>query len=65
MKKIRKLGIDRMIDSMVSSEEAGIEKPHAAIFKLALRKAGLRPTEVLVMGDERHDACSFMEFIKI
>jgi len=65
MKKIRKLGIDRMIDSMVSSEEAGVEKPHAAIFKLALRKTGLSPAEVLVIGDERHDACSFMEFIKI
>jgi FMN phosphatase YigB (HAD superfamily) len=32
------LGISNYIDVLVSSEEAGIEKPHPSIFLLAIHK---------------------------
>ena len=38
IKKIIKLGINEYIDNIVSSEEAGCEKPNLNIFKLAYCK---------------------------
>ncbi len=49
--KIAELGITKYINFMVSSEEAGIEKPHPYIFKLALEKLNLSPDEVIMVGD--------------
>lgn len=49
--KWEKLGLGRYIDYMVSSEEAGIEKPDALIFEMALSKLGLRHEEVVMIGD--------------
>jgi putative hydrolase of the HAD superfamily len=36
---------------IVTSEEAGVEKPHSYIFKLALEKLQLSPEDVVVIGD--------------
>ena len=49
--KIKFLKIDPYINFIVSSEEAGIEKPGTAIFKLALEKIGLLPEQVIMIGD--------------
>ena len=49
--KIKFLKIDPYINFVVSSEEAGADKPGTAIFKLALEKAGLLPEQVIMIGD--------------
>lgn len=52
MRKLRILKLDKKIDFLVTSEEAGHEKPHPAIFRLALKKARAKPAEVFVFGDD-------------
>ena len=49
--KIKKLGLDSVIDFIVTSEEVGIEKPHASIFNFALKKLNLKANEVIMIGD--------------
>jgi len=51
-KKIVQLGIDLYIDVLVSSEEAGVEKPHPNIYKLALKKLGCKPVGTIMIGDD-------------
>lgn len=51
LKKWQKLGLEKYLDFMVSSEEAGIEKPAAYIFQLALEKLKLDASEVVMFGD--------------
>lgn len=41
-----------LIDCMVTSEEVGIEKPDASIFKECLRRLKVNPQEVLMVGDD-------------
>ncbi len=54
LQKISALGIDRLINYVVSSEEAGREKPHPAALRLALRKMQLRPREVVMIGEDEY-----------
>lgn len=51
MRKIRQLGLAERADFLVTSEEAGRDKPDAAIFRLALYKAGCAASEALMVGD--------------
>lgn len=48
----QRLGLASHLDFKVSSEEAGIEKPHPDIFKAALMKIGAAPEEVVHVGDQ-------------
>jgi putative hydrolase of the HAD superfamily len=50
-RKLTKLQLENSIDYIVTSEEAGVEKPHPFIFKRALTKLGLLPEEVVMIGD--------------
>jgi HAD superfamily hydrolase (TIGR01549 family) len=50
-RKINKLGIMDSIRFMVTSEEAGIEKPGKKIFEMALEKLSLTMKEVIMIGD--------------
>lgn len=50
-RKLRKLGIGKYIDAIVTSEEAGAEKPASSIFKLILEKLKVKPNEALFIGD--------------
>lgn len=50
-RKILKLGIENYINLLVTSEEAGREKPHSAIFNLALHKLHLKHADVIMIGD--------------
>ncbi len=43
--------LDRFLDSITTSEEAGRAKPDARIFRHALAKAGCRPQEAIHVGD--------------
>ena len=56
MRKLCLLGIADRIDYLVTSEEAGRDKPDRPIFELAMQKAGCAPEEALMVGDNfRHD----------
>lgn len=50
-RKLRKLGIGNLFDTLVISEEAGTEKPNPAIFAYALQKAGLKAGNCVYVGD--------------
>jgi len=50
-RKIEKLGLYKYADYAVTSEEAGIEKPHPTMFMLALKKMNLNVDEVCMIGD--------------
>lgn len=52
MKKMEKLGILKYFDSIVTSEEVGIEKPSRKIFLNVLDKLDLRSHEVIMIGDD-------------
>lgn len=51
-RKITALNVGDLVDFVVTSEEAGVEKPGKAIFALALKKFGLRPENVVMIGDD-------------
>lgn len=52
LKKIDRLGLDRYIQSVVTSEEAGVEKPSKGIFLLAIEKAGSISKNIWMIGDD-------------
>ncbi|MFW5846599.1 MAG: HAD family hydrolase [Nanoarchaeota archaeon] len=53
LRKIHKLGITKYIDYLVTSEEAGSEKPHSIMFLLALNKINMLPQDVIMIGDNK------------
>ncbi|WP_394884851.1 HAD family hydrolase [Clostridium butyricum] len=50
-RKIRKLNIEQYIDCIVTSEEAGEEKPGLKIFDLCLKKLNIVKGEAFYVGD--------------
>ena len=57
-RKIEKLKLEDYCQFIVTSEEAGKEKPHPYIFLLALQKLGLKASEVCMIGDSfKKDIC--------
>ena len=44
--------IEHYFSTVVYSEEAGVRKPHAAIFELALQRANCTAEEALMIGDD-------------
>lgn len=53
LRKIHKLKITPYIDYLVTSEEAGSEKPHLIMFLLTLKKLNLLPQEAIFVGDSK------------
>lgn len=51
LKKMEKLLLSDYIDVLVSSEEAGIEKPHSSPFLLAAHKLQVIAEECMMVGD--------------
>ncbi len=49
--KIEKLGLQKYIKYIVTSEEVGIEKPNKKMFQMALEKINLNASEVCMIGD--------------
>jgi len=49
--KLKKLNLTNYIDHLVTSEEAGAEKPNKKIFDLALQRMKLNKDKVLMIGD--------------
>lgn len=50
-RKIIRLGLADKIEFLVTSEEAGEEKPSPKMFGMLLEKTGLLPSEILMIGD--------------
>ncbi len=62
-RKIQKLNIARYISYIVSSEEAGAEKPDTRIFECAQEKVGLPKESIVLIGDSVvHDEKGAREF---
>ena len=56
MRKLCRLGLADLCGKLISSEEAGRDKPHAPIFRLALTRLGASAADTLMVGDNfRHD----------
>jgi HAD superfamily hydrolase (TIGR01549 family) len=51
-RKIQRLELKGLFDFIVTSEEAGVEKPEAFIFSYALTKMGLQKNDVVMIGDD-------------
>ena len=49
--KIRNSGIDHYFQEMITSEQAGIMKPHREIFTFAMTKADTTPERCIMIGD--------------
>jgi len=50
-RKIKRLRLEKYCEKLVTSEEAGKEKPHPYMFMLALQKLNLEVNEVCMIGD--------------
>lgn len=50
-KKLTNANIISYFTTITSSEEAGVKKPHPDIFKLSLKKAGAKPQNSVMIGD--------------
>lgn len=48
----RELGLEPYLDVVVTSEEAGANKPKPPIFRLALERAGVGAAEAVYVGDQ-------------
>ncbi len=51
LRKMQRLKIGNFIDVLVTSEEAGSEKPHSIMFLLALKKLDMLPRDAIMVGD--------------
>lgn len=51
-KKIQNSGLEKYFEGIITSEQAGVQKPHGEIFRYALQKAGVTPEESLMIGDD-------------
>jgi len=49
--KLNNSNINHYFETITTSEEAGVKKPNAKIFELALAKAKAKPNESLMIGD--------------
>ena len=52
---LQRLGLDLLVDTVVTSARAGVPKPDPAIFELALGELGVRPDRAMHVGDEPCD----------
>jgi putative hydrolase of the HAD superfamily len=53
---LRALGLDTLVDTVVTSADAGAPKPEPAVFELALARLGSAPERTVHVGDADADA---------
>ncbi|HLC79738.1 MAG TPA: HAD family hydrolase [archaeon] len=58
LEKCLSLGIAHLVDFVITSEEAGREKPDGRIIKLALKRLGCKRGDVVFVGDLDDRACA-------
>ncbi|MGI4762193.1 MAG: HAD family hydrolase [Janthinobacterium lividum] len=49
--KLRFLGMDSLVDALITSEAVGVLKPDPAIYQVALTQLGARPAQTVMVGD--------------
>jgi putative hydrolase of the HAD superfamily len=49
---LTELGLGTLLKIVVTSQEAGANKPHPEIFRYALKQAGVKPEEAVFVGDQ-------------
>jgi len=49
--KILRLGLDKLIDTVIISDEIGIRKPNPDLFEYSLKEAGVNGSEAIYVGD--------------
>ena len=49
--RISGLGLQHYFDTVVTSDDSGVKKPHAKPFRMALAKLGSEPNETIMIGD--------------
>ena len=49
--KLTTCRLDRFVDALVVSEQAGVSKPDPAIFQIALDRLAVSPAEAVMIGD--------------
>ena len=49
--KILRLGLDKLIDMVIISDEIGIRKPNPDLFEYSLKEAGVNGSEAIYIGD--------------
>ena len=49
--RLERWGLLRFISLVMASAEVGLSKPDLSIFKLAMRRAGSRPAQMVMIGD--------------
>jgi putative hydrolase of the HAD superfamily len=52
LRKVEALGFASYFEAIITSEEAGVEKPHARIFELALRALDVAGERAVMVGDD-------------
>src|SRR5262249_41872464 len=52
--KLLALGLEGAFDVLLISGELGVAKPHCAIFRMACRFLGVRPSQAVHVGDRLH-----------
>lgn len=56
VQKLKNLGLDGYVDTLVTSEEVGYTKPHPLMFKTAMDRLGSIASETVMIGDSwEHD----------
>jgi putative hydrolase of the HAD superfamily len=53
-RKLERVGLDRHLSALVTSEEVGVAKPARRIFEVALEAGGAGPGEAVMLGDAWH-----------
>lgn len=53
--KLVRLGLHHFFDSVITSQEAGVEKPDAAIFEMAMSKMGCKAGNSVMVGNSFRD----------
>jgi len=51
-KKIRNSGLEEYFEGIITSEQAGVQKPHGKIFRYAVQEAEATAKESLMIGDD-------------
>ncbi len=51
-RKIRNCNLEKYFSKIITSEKAGVQKPHQKIFEYALNEAGARKEDSIMVGDD-------------
>lgn len=50
--KLKESGLEKYFDQVITSERAGVKKPHPDIFKMAIDGSETSPENILMIGDD-------------